>query len=148
MLNIEKYEEEIKKEIANFGDIPCIVKDLKDGGCGESRNCVTCSTEMLHWLSQEYKEPILTDKEKAYLKNVIEPKRDEIIYTKKTGVYKSLKADCCCVSVYLKNPFCNKDTIFVSASTPWTLLDFLTTKDMSFEGMVMNKRYTLEELGL
>lgn len=73
MKNIEKYEEEIKKEIANFRDIPCIVKDLKDGGCGESRNCVTCSMEMLHWLSQEYKESILNEEGKKFLKQLIAP---------------------------------------------------------------------------
>ena len=73
MKNIEKYEEEIKKEIANFRNIPCIVKDLKDGGCGESRNCVTCSMEMLHWLSQEYKEPILSQEGKEFLKQLIAP---------------------------------------------------------------------------
>lgn len=110
--------------------------------------CGTCKKNAMKWLSQEYKEPILTEKEKSYLKNVIEPKRDEITHIRKTGVYKSLKADCCCVSVYLKNPFCNKDTIFVSARTPWALLEFLTTKDMPFEGMIIDKRYTLEELGL
>lgn len=73
MKNIEKYEEEIKKQIAEFRDIPCIAKELKDGGCGECRNCVTCSMEMLHWLSQEYKEPILTEEDKAYLSNLLKP---------------------------------------------------------------------------
>lgn len=73
MKNIEKFEEEIKKEIANFRNVPCIVKDLKDGGCGESRNCVTCSMEMLHWLSQEYKEPILSQEGKEFLKQLIAP---------------------------------------------------------------------------
>lgn len=73
MKNIEKYEEEIKKQIAEFRDIPCIAKELKDDGCGECRNCVTCSMEMLHWLSQEYKEPILTEEGKAYLSNLLKP---------------------------------------------------------------------------
>lgn len=73
MKNIEKYEEEIKKEIANLRDIPCIVKDLKDGGCDESGNCVTCSMEILHWLSQEYKEPILSQEGKEFLKQLIAP---------------------------------------------------------------------------
>lgn len=151
MKNIEKYKDEIEAKIRENSTLDCAVCSLRGGVCNPNYVCTGHHLESLDWLLKEYKEPIkpiLTEKEKAYLKNVIEPKRDEIIYIKKTGVYKSLKADCCCVSVYLKNPFCNKDTIFVSASTPWTLLDFLTTKDMSFEGMVMNKRYTLEELGL
>ena len=73
MKNIEKYEEEIKKQILEFRDIPCIAKELKDGSCGECRNCVTCSLEMLDWLSQEYKEPILNEEGKEFLKQLITP---------------------------------------------------------------------------
>lgn len=94
MKNIEKYEEEIKKEIANFGDIPCIVKDLKDGGCDESRNCVTCSMEILHWLSQEYKEPILSQEGKEFLKQLIAPfKSNKIVSVCKNEDLQILRID-------------------------------------------------------
>lgn len=75
MKNIEKYEEDIKKQIVESRDIPCIARELRDGvsGCGECRNCVTCSLEMLHWLSQEYKEPILNEEGKEFLKQLIAP---------------------------------------------------------------------------
>lgn len=142
MKNIEKYEEEIKKEIANFRDIPCIVKDLKDGGCGESRNCVTCSTEMLHWLSQEYEEPILTEKEKAYLKSVINPRRDDVLCIRKWRFYEGTKQEYTTVTIYEKHPTSTSDNSY------WTLLDFVVTEDMPFEGMELEKVYSLEELGL
>lgn len=142
MKNIEKYEEEIKKEIANFRNIPCIVKDLKDGGCGESRNCVTCSMEMLHWLSQECKEPILTDKEKAYLKNVIEPKKDDITWIRKWCFYKGTESEYTTVTVYAKHP------AFTSPNSLWVLLDSIVTEEMPFKGMELEKAYSLEELGL
>lgn len=142
MKNIEKYGEEIKKEIANFRNIPCIVKDLKDGGCGESRNCVTCSMEMLHWLSQEYKEPILTDKEKAYLKSVIDPRRDDDIWIRKMYFYKDTEYEYTVVTVYGKHPIPHYP------KTIWPLLNFITTVDMPFKNMEPEKEYNPEELGL
>ena len=135
MKNIEKYEEEIKKEIANFRDIPCIVKDLKDGGCGESRNCVTCSTEMLHWLSQEYEEPsILTNKEKIIIKNILkafEPFGKEVSYI--TKEYWDYGVNCC---------FLN----FKYGDDNFGTLTFNQNK--LFKGMEINKCYTLGGLGL
>lgn len=142
MKNIEKYEEELIKEIANLRDIPCIVKDLKDGGCGESRNCVTCSMEMLHWLSQEYKEPILTDKEKAYLKNVIEPKKDDITWIRKWCFYKGTESEYTTVTVYAQHP------AFTLPNSLWVLLDSIVTEEMPFKGMELEKAYTLKELGI
>lgn len=142
MLNVEKYEEEIKKQIVKSRDIPCIARELRDGdsGCGECRNCVTCSLEMLHWLSQEYKEPILTDKEKAYLKNVIEPLNVVVDYIRKCENYTSENNIFYTVVVRVKH-----SEIFACS---YVLIDFVVTKDMPFEGMELKKRYTREELGL
>ncbi len=141
MLNFEKYEEEIKKEIANFRDIPCIVKDLKDGGCGESRNCVTCSMEMLHWLSQEYKEPILTDKEKGYLKNVIEPLGVEVRYIKKwKSIYIEENKCCYNIAITVKHP--------IMETWERDLMNFAVTKEMPFKRLELDKRYSLKDLGL
>lgn len=139
MLNVEKYEEEIKKEIANFRDIPCIVKDLKDGGCGESRNCVTCSMEMLHWLSQEYKESILTEEDKKILKeiiNVFNSIKKEIVDIRKRHI-------CRGCYLYINYIDCGEE---VSCIKTHTTLPF--NGDKLFKGMELNKSYTLEELGL
>ena len=136
MKNIEKYEEEIKKEIANFRDIPCIVKDLKDGGCGESRNCVTCSTEMLHWLSQEYKEPILNAKEKKYLGMLIKPFRDRVMAIKKSRPYDY-------------QAFIMIEVRPADNTHPQTIvLPSFDARSGMYNGMMGNKKYTLEELGL
>lgn len=139
MKNIEKYEEEIKKEIANFRNIPCIVKDLKDGGCGESRNCVTCSTEMLHWLSQEYKESILTEEDKKILKdviNVFNSFKKEIVDIRKRHI---------CRGCYLYINYIDGGEDVSSIETH-TTLPF--NGDKLFKGMKLDKRYTLEELEL
>ena len=139
MKNIEKYEEEINKEIANFRDIPCIVKDLKDGGCGESRNCVTCSMEMLYWLSQEYKESILTEEDKKILKdviNVFNSFKKEIVDIRKRHI---------CRGCYLYINYIDGDED-ASCIETHTTLPF--NGDKLFKGMELNKKYTLEELGL
>lgn len=130
MKNIEKYEEEIKKEIANFRDIPCIVKDLKDGGCGESRNCVTCSTEMLHWLSQEYKEPILSQEGKEFLKQLIAPFiSNEIVSVCKNEDLQILRID------YKIGWTCYSKKV-LGEKWDW------------FKNLNSEKLYTLEDLGL
>lgn len=152
MLNIEKYQDDIKRLATPYFS----VVNGKIGECDEDKckECIIhkethdCVYNRLDWLVQEYKEPILTDKEKEYLKNVIEPRKDEVVYIKKTGVYAGREADCCCVSIYIKSQFYGKKSLFVDANAPWVLLDFLTIEDMPFEGMVIDKRYTLEELGL
>lgn len=133
MKNIEKYEEQIKKEIVEGRDIPCIARELRDGdsGCGECRNCVTCGLEMLHWLSQEYKEPILTDEEKACLKKIIKPKRDSVIHIRKIAFLKGTE-----------NEFTN-----IVIATKGTL-EAVATPGMPFEGMKLEREYSLEELGL
>ena len=133
MKNIEKYEEQIKKEIVEGRDIPCIARELKDGnsGCGECRNCVTCGLEMLHWLSQEYKESILTDKEKACLKKIIKSKRDSVIYISKMVLLKGTE-----------NEFTN---IVIATKDS---LEGVAIPDMPFEGMKLEREYSLEELGL
>lgn len=130
MKNIEKFEEEIKKEIANFRNIPCIVKDLKDGGCGESRNCVTCSTEMLHWLSQEYKEPILSQEGKEFLKQLIAPFiSNEIVSVCKNEDLQILRID------YKIGWTCYSKKV-LGEKWDW------------FKNLNPEKLYTLEELGL
>ena len=86
----------------------------------------------LSWLEEEYKEPILDDVEKAYLSAVIKPFRKDIEYIvkfkrysdKKEYIYMTMKKD----DDYCALPVFEKGTMY--------------------KGMEVNKRYTLEELGL
>ena len=86
----------------------------------------------LSWLEEEYKEPILDDVEKAYLSAVIKPFRKDIEYIvkfkrysdKKEYIYMTMKKD----DDYCALPVFEKGTMY--------------------KGMELNKRYTLEELGL
>ena len=141
MKNIEKYEEELKE----YGTQFAITKEGVLVSCNEF-DCLACLykdsnciLKKMEWLSQEYKEPILTDKEKAYLKAVIEPRKDDDI-----EIYKT---------VYRKNTEYEFNTVIVLAMganmiDKIGLLEFVTTEDMPFEGMKLEREYSLEELGL
>ncbi len=139
MLNIEKYEEEIKKEIANLEDIPCIVKYLKDGGCDESRNCVTCSMEMIHWLSQEYKKPIkpiLTEKEKIIINNILK-------------AVEPFGAEVQCIAKYRQGDEPTDYYLNFSYKNSNDSFDTFTFNGNElFVGMEVDELYTLEDLGL
>lgn len=83
-------------------------------------------------MEEEYKPPILDDVEKAYLSAVIKPFRKDIecivkfkrYSDKKEYIYMTMKKD----DDYCALPVFEKGTMY--------------------KGMELNKRYTLEELGL
>lgn len=87
---------------------------------------------MIGWLEEEYVSEILTEKEKAYLSAVIKPFRKDIKYIvkfkrysdKKEYIYMTMKKD----DDYCALPVFEKETMY--------------------RGMELNKRYTLEDLGL
>ena len=70
MLNIEKYKDEIKAELEKDKTLGCVVNKLMGNICDDYPKCNDCYLKVLDWLLQEYKEPILTDKEKEILKNI------------------------------------------------------------------------------
>ena len=88
--------------------------------------------KFLEWLEEEYKPPILTDKEKAYLSAVIKPFRKRIEYIEKTDNYyvdgKQFLSIGLVTDDHCYLPFFKKGTMY--------------------KGMEANKAYTLEELGL
>ena len=78
MKNIEKYE----KELRPFGTCFAITKDGKIKNCKGFRcgACAfhyvpddNCDGARLEWLLKEYKEPILTEEGKEFLKQLIAP---------------------------------------------------------------------------
>ena len=57
MTNLEKYIEQIKKEV-KYGDFFCTVASIKNKSEFCNENCSECRTSCLDWLKEEYKEPI------------------------------------------------------------------------------------------
>ncbi len=111
MLNIERYKDEI----------------LKEYDCNDVLKC------FLEWLCAECKEPLLTAKERDYLKAVLKPFWQDIEYVKKyidsDGEYLRIKS--------------KKGILADVAIHPhyWRGCTF-------FKGMEVEKKYTLEELGI
>lgn len=137
MLNIEKY----KGMIINGGeDFLCelnatIIKN-------DCVSCTECKLKTIEWLCQEYEEPILTDKEREYLKTVISPRRDDDLWVRKMYFYKDTEHEYTVVTVYGNHPIPHYP------KTIWPLLNFITTADMPFKNMKPEKDYSPEELGL
>ena len=75
MRNIEKYKDVLLN--SEISDLTCCVIDLfHNGKCPDS--CKVCKQKAIEWLLSEYKEPVLDEVEKGYLKSVIEPFRNRV----------------------------------------------------------------------
>lgn len=94
MLNIQKYEKELKKYGTHFAVTPeGTVVDCDLWECDECLLDYGCSHKRIEWLLQEYKEPIqpiLTGDDKTFLKSLIGSYKEyadsiEIVYTLRPG---------------------------------------------------------------
>ena len=126
MLNIEKYKDEIKNYIENGDDLQDGLSNIYDDVNHHVANC----QEVLDWLCEEYKEPILDDAEKAYLSAVIKPFRNRTISIKKVS-----------------NSSILKEHIRIRLKYDYISLPYFREGKM-YKNMVVNREYTLEELGL
>lgn len=88
--------------------------------------------DFFNWLEQEYKPPTLDDVEKAYLSAVIKPFRKDIKYIVKFKRY-SDKKEYIYITMKKDDDYC-------------TLPVF--EKETMYKGMEVDKKYTLEDLGL
>ena len=131
MLNIEKYKEEILRYGGYQHSLMCLIYEdiMKKNDC--TGCCSKCRRETIEWLTSEYEESILTDEEKACLKKIIKSKRDSVIYISKIAFLKGTE-----------NEFTN--IVIATKST----LEAVATPSIPFEGMELEREYSLEELGL
>lgn len=133
MLNVEKYKNEIKDLNCRFALREGKIERCNPDNC---RNCKfndainSCTTNKITWLLES---SVLTEKERAYLKNIIAPIKSLVEF-----IYKDAPSE--------------RDFEFIvikSMNAPCVkLLTFATTKEMPFKDMELKKEYTLEELGL
>lgn len=134
MLNIERY----RKELENYNvSLDCDIYKIRENNEGIrnhlciSKTCPECRKENIEWLLSEYKEPILDEAEKEYLSSVIKPFRDKVKYMLKNSSNEEF------ISIVLEDKECREYFNF-----PYF------KKGTMYKGMEINKRYTLEELGL
>lgn len=90
----------------------------------------TYADDILDWMAQPYKEPILDDAERKYLSDVIRPFRKKVDTVSKFHTANTMQY------IY----FQMKD------KNGWTLPLF--KKGTMYKGMVQGRHYTLDELGL
>lgn len=139
MLNIEKTKDEILKEYKDNLDIIDAISDSTSLGNAlfsiYDRRNNDKELDIIEWLTSEYKEPLLSDKEKAYLKNVIEPFGDYVAYVSK---FATSKLDF--LSIYIS---VNEEEKVRSFEIP-----FMYDLESMFKNIEYDKEYTLEELGL
>lgn len=121
MLNIEKFKEDIRER--GFGHVYMEHHDAK--GYEDEEN-------LIDWLCEEYKEPILDDVEKEYLSAVIKPFRNII-----EGITKYSYENGFEYIVIEYNDNCFRYTPFPTFK-----------EGTMYKGMRLGKEYTLEELRL
>ena len=93
---------------------------------------------ILNWMAQPYKEPVLDDVEKEYLGAVIKPFRNRIKY-----IYLATYVeDYYQIRIVLKsNIFINTNYVSIANLPPFE-------KGTMYKGMVIDRHYSLKELGL
>lgn len=145
MKNIEKYEEKLRPFGVNFAITTSgNIRSCKEFRCGNCAfHCVfdsDCYVARLKWLMKEYEEPVLSDKEKEFIKNMIADLDIKISHIKK---YRYVNGN---GNTKIRIIITVIDSINKDYEDDF--VDFVVTEDMPFEGMELNKAYTFEELGL
>lgn len=138
MLNKEKYAKEII-DIAITGDdialkynIPIKCSKMLCNGC-ERKSSIDCCSEkkLFEWANSEYKESILDEVEKRYLRGVIRPFRNEVKSIFKLLLFSEQ-------SEHIAIQMQNDSGIFLPCFE----------KGKLYQGMELGKAYTIEELEL
>ena len=137
--NLEYYKKELREIfIANCDSPAFIVKRIvdrldKNMKCGAQTGYME---DILDWMAEPYKEPILDEVEKAYLRSAVKPFRAKVAF-----IYKcKYRTNECFIRIVVN-----------SAASPSGLdsIYFPTfIGDTMYKGMEENKEYTLKELGL
>lgn len=133
MLNIEKYKDQILNiHEKNWLSIECAIGNVRGVHLPCNQKCNDCQLLSLNWLSEEYKEPVLNEVEKAYLSAVIKPFRKKVnCFTK------------------ILNDDSKKSFIRITVNTTEHVnLPYFNTASGMYAGMKPFRQYTLKELGL
>lgn len=128
MLNIEKYRDEILnncKRNMQFQEATAMVA-RKQGILFDD----TIKNAM-DWLCEEYVEPLLTEKEKNWLKTVCEPFYDKVKYVVKDQMYVN-------GSEFIAIEMCDDEGLYFP--------DF--AEGTQFRNLETDKKYSLKELGI
>lgn len=140
MKNIEKYKNEISQLVNKGGSLECSIATV--AGIREEKHCFSpvckeCHNKCIEWMCSEYNEPILSDEEKEIVRVILD-------FIHKFG---------CTVIDVKKIDIGNCDS-FISIRYENYVIGIDDTisspiiNNDKFKGMELNRKYTLEELGL
>lgn len=142
--NLEHYKEKLKKMfISHFDDswgLSVKIKENLDENIkiGDESDNFLSTDDILDWMAQPYKEPILNNAEKTYLRAVIKPFRNRIKYIYLTTYVEDYYQ----IRIVLKsNIFINTNYVSIANLPPFE-------KGTMYKGMVIDRHYSLKELGL
>lgn len=127
MLNIERYKNELDTKTTELEFEIQLLMGNKPS-C-DKRSCRICRKECIEWLLSEYKEPVLTEEERKYLKGVIRPFRNKVLNIQKKSNYLEWISIVMTDHEIIKLPFFDKSSGM-------------------YKGMEEGNKYTVEELGL
>ena len=132
MLNFEKYKDDINDFVEEVfvDDILCEVSEVLMHNNECNNDCETCKKNSMRWLLQEYKESILNEEGKEFLKQLIAP-------------FISNEFVCICINKELQTLRIDYETGWVSYSKK-----VLGEKWDLFKNLDYEFHYTSEELGL
>ena len=132
--NLEHYKKELEKILnEEFANTSVVFDKVKKNCDSNIRQCcyTTYTRDILEWMSQPYKGPILDDAERKYLAYVIRPFRSKIDTISKFRTW-----DDSSQYIYIKM----KDTY--TGTLP------VFPKGTMYKGMKEGEHYSLKELGL
>ena len=134
MTNLEFYKNDLYKyaESNDWNNLQDIITDFMDGlDVDFSAYALSNNLIALSWLLEEHR--ILEKDERAYLSNVIKPFKDSVKYIEKEG--------------NSRDKLSAKIVIYYGSFSSAIYLPPFNIRLM-YKGMELNKKYTLEELGL
>ena len=134
MLNIEKYKDIVLDNLDACSIDERLNRKMVKGYC-RGFYCKGCGERVLKWLLEEAKEPILDDVEKEYLSAVIKPFRKIIVTVSKHRLNNDLEY----IVIRVKSL---KEDEEENMCFPVFKIGTL------YKGMELDKKYSLEELGL
>lgn len=132
--NLEHYKDQLKEILLFKFDNPrAVIKLIREKyGCQIKVEHGEHATDaILEWMAQPYKEPILDEYERKHLADAIRPFKDRVKYIAKIMSYDEFEQ---CIKIVFYNGYCTCFPYFIA--------------NMMYEGMEVNKEYSLEELGL
>lgn len=132
--NLEHYQKELEKILnEEFANTSVVFDKVKKNCDSNIRSCclTTYTRDILEWMSQPYKEPILNDTEREYLSAVIRPFREEVDTISKFSNWND-----------------ESQYIYISMKTNTYCTLPLFPKNTMYKSMEVGRHYSLKELGL